>query len=45
MKKEGVLKDSESVAIDFEGESVPQKVFLGYELPSESVCTKTNEVL
>lgn len=28
--KEGVLRDSESVAIEFEGENIPKKVFLGF---------------
>lgn len=28
--KEGVLRDSESVAIEFEGENTPKKVFLGF---------------
>lgn len=44
--RDGVVKDSETVSIEFEEEIVRKKVFLGFmSYPVRIVCTKNNEML
>ncbi len=44
--KEGVMRDSETVSVEFEGDQSSKEGILGiYELSSKDVCTKPNAML